>query len=235
MPSSAASSRARIRARIRVRTRVRDGVRDRGVVTGAALVVVSALVLSACGTSSSSSSSSSHGGSGSRKSKSSHSGSVGKSKGTAEKGAKPYVVTSRTPPHVPRCHTRDLAVSFETGGAAAPDVTSDQQQTAGVAVRNSSGHACVVGGFPGVDLRSGTTRWSLSRASQEYDRITLRPGGTTDFPITFLPEPKGSWTPSTVTVTPPDETTSKTLRWPWGPVLLQDGATHPGTYVGPIG
>jgi hypothetical protein len=36
-------------------------------------------------------------------------------------------------------------------------------------------------------------------------------------------------------VTPPNETTSVSLAWPWSPVLLQDGATHPGTYVGPIG
>ncbi|WP_377273367.1 DUF4232 domain-containing protein [Peterkaempfera sp. SMS 1(5)a] len=128
-----------------------------------------------------------------------------------------------------------MAISFETGGDAAPDITSDQQQTTGIAVRNTSGHACAVGGFPGVDLTGGSVTWSLTRKAASYQAITLQPRDTTDFSITFLPEPKGKWTPKTVTVTPPNETTSVTLTWPWGPVLLQDGATHPGTYVGPIG
>ncbi|MEW1864247.1 DUF4232 domain-containing protein [Streptomyces sp. NPDC088194] len=135
----------------------------------------------------------------------------------------------------PRCHTADLTLSFETGGDAAPDTTSDAQQTAGISVHNRSSHACQVGGFPGLDLNGGSTHWSLSRQSKHYSAITLAPGDNTDFQITFLPELKGKWTPKSVTVTPPNETTSVTLAWPWGPVLLQDGATHPGTYVGPIG
>jgi len=135
----------------------------------------------------------------------------------------------------PRCHTQDLKLSFETGGDAAPDVTSDEQQTTGIAVYNRSGHNCVVGGFPGLDLNGGSTNWPLARTSAHYSAITLSPGDTTDFQITFQPEPDGDWTPQTVTVTPPNETTSVTLSWPWGPVLLQDGATHPVTYVGPIG
>jgi hypothetical protein len=134
-----------------------------------------------------------------------------------------------------RCHTKDLAISFETGGDAAPDRSSDQQQRTGIAVRNDSGHTCVVGGFPGVDLTGGSVTWSLTRQAANYQVITLHPGDTTDFSITFLPDPNGKWTPRTVTVTPPNETTSVTLTWPWGPVLLQDGATHPGTYVGAIG
>jgi hypothetical protein len=135
----------------------------------------------------------------------------------------------------PRCHTQDLTLSFETGGDAAPDVTSNQQQTAGIAVHNRSGHTCLAGGFPGVDLNGGSVTWSLARKSAHYSPIALHPGDTTDFKITFQPEPQGTWTPKTVTVTPPNETTSATLAWPWGPVLLQDGATHPVTYVGPIG
>jgi hypothetical protein len=135
----------------------------------------------------------------------------------------------------PRCHTQDLKISFETGEDAAPDVTSDKQQTTGIALYNRSGHTCQVGGFPGLDLNGGSTNWSLARTNAHYSAITLSPGDTTDFQITFQPEPKGDWTPQTVTVTPPDETTSVTLSWPWGPVLLQDGATHPVTYVGPIG
>ncbi|MEV5597215.1 DUF4232 domain-containing protein, partial [Streptomyces sp. NPDC052496] len=36
-------------------------------------------------------------------------------------------------------------------------------------------------------------------------------------------------------VTPPNETTALTLTWPWGPLTHQDGATHPATFVHPIG
>lgn len=135
----------------------------------------------------------------------------------------------------PRCHTSDLTLSFETGGDAAPDVTSSDQQTAGISVHNRSTHTCLVGGYPGLDLNGGSTKWPLARKSGHYSAVTLDAGDNTDFQITFLPEPKGKWTPTSVTVTPPNETTSVTLAWPWGPVLLQDGATHPGTYVGPIG
>lgn len=135
----------------------------------------------------------------------------------------------------PRCHTQDLTLSFATGGDAAPDVTSDQQQTTEIAVHNRSGHTCLTGGFPGLDLNGGSTNWSLPRQSAHYSTIALHSGDTTDFQITFQPEPKGKWTPKTVTVTPPNETTHVTLAWPWGPVLLQDGATHPVSYVGPIG
>jgi hypothetical protein len=135
----------------------------------------------------------------------------------------------------PRCRTQDLTLSFETGGDAAPEVTSDQQQTTGISVHNRSDRTCLAGGFPGVDLNGGSTKWSLTRTNAHYSSIALHPGDNTDFQITFQPEPKGKWTPRTVTVTPPNETTSVTLAWPWGPVTLQDGATHPATYVGPIG
>ncbi len=135
----------------------------------------------------------------------------------------------------PQCATSDLTISFETGGDAAPDVTSDEQQTTGVDLHNRSSHACKVGGFPGVDLNGGSTNWSLVRKSQTYSAITLNPGDDTDFSIYFAPEQGGTWTPQTVTITPPNQTTSVTLKWPWGPVTLQNGATHPATYVGPIG
>jgi hypothetical protein len=42
--------------------------------------------------------------------------------------------------------------------------------------------------------------------------------------------------PRTIVVTPPDGTTQLETRWiPGGiAVLRQDGATHPGTYIGPL-
>ncbi|WP_249265694.1 hypothetical protein [Pseudonocardia sp. Ae406_Ps2] len=60
----------------------------------------------------------------------------------------------------------------------------------------------------------------------------MKPGGTAHTVITWLPG--GSWTPTEIVVTAPDETTSTTLRWDQGPVLRQDGATRPGTYIHPV-
>ncbi|TKA11550.1 DUF4232 domain-containing protein [Actinacidiphila oryziradicis] len=139
-----------------------------------------------------------------------------------------------------RCHTADLAISFATGGDAVPSTTSGDQTSTAVALRNKSGHICTLKGFPGVDLKGSgaTTTWSLARKPASTTSFTLANGDTTEFTITFLVTKKGeegSWTPTTAVVTPPNETTSVSLAWPWSPVLLQDGATHPGTYVGPIG
>jgi Domain of unknown function (DUF4232) len=136
-----------------------------------------------------------------------------------------------------RCHTSDLVTSIATGGDAAPSGTG--QQHTYVLMHNKGTRACTLEGFPGVDLKSGSGAWSLARSSGKAERYTLTPGGPdVQFTITFLPWTKGSgeeFKPTSFVVTPPGETTSVTLRWPWGSVLRQDGATHPGTYVGPIG
>jgi len=45
----------------------------------------------------------------------------------------------------------------------------------------------------------------------------------------------GTSPPTRVYVTPPDETTYRTLAWPHGMVLVrQDEATRPGTFIGPV-
>lgn len=60
-------------------------------------------------------------------------------------------------------------------GEAAPDTASEQQRT-GIAARDNSGHTCVVGGFPGVDLTGGSVTWSLTRKAASYQAITLHSG-----------------------------------------------------------
>jgi hypothetical protein len=136
-----------------------------------------------------------------------------------------------------RCHTSDLKISFATGGDAAPTGGDDQQNTC-VMLQNKSSRTCTLQGFPGVDLKGGGTTWSLARSNASATKFSLAPGDSTQFMITFLPWTKDGGTvfkPTSVVVTPPNETTSTTIAWPWGSVLLQDGATHPGTYTGPIG
>jgi hypothetical protein len=66
--------------------------------------------------------------------------------------------------------------------------------------------------------------------------VRLRPGGTAHFDVTYLPAPSGNINSMTVTkmvITRPKDSTHTELTWaPF--VLLQDGATHPGTYVSPV-
>ncbi|WP_329133573.1 DUF4232 domain-containing protein [Streptomyces sp. NBC_01476] len=133
-----------------------------------------------------------------------------------------------------RCHTAGLKFSFGNGDGTYS--SSDDQQHLQVLMTNSGGSTCTVKGFPGVDLKAADT-WSLTRAAKTASTVTLKPGATASFVITFLPFEVGSgeeFKAASVVITPPNETTSVTLNWPGGSVLRQDGATHPGTYVGPV-
>ncbi len=140
-----------------------------------------------------------------------------------------------------RCHTDDIAFSWATGGDALPDPHSTDQQSAFVMLKNRSAHTCVLHGFPGVDLVNSGMKWSLTRSSQKPDSISLGPGDSTQFTVTYLPwsaegnAASNNFAATTLVITLPDETVSYDLPWRWGHVLLQDGATHPGTYVSPVG
>jgi hypothetical protein len=135
-----------------------------------------------------------------------------------------------------RCHTAGLGFSFGAGDGKVS--SSDDQQQLAVVLKNKTSAACTIQGFPGVDLKSSGGSWSLTRSGATPKKVTLAAGSSTTFTITFLPWNQGSGTEfkaTSVVVTPPNETTSTTLAWPGGSVLLQDGATHPGTYTGPVG
>jgi hypothetical protein len=135
-----------------------------------------------------------------------------------------------------RCHTAGLAFSFGSGDGTVS--SSDDQQKLAVVLKNKGSATCSLQGFPGVDLKASSGSWSLARSSVTPKKVTLAPGGSATFTISFLPWTKDSGTEfkaTSVVVTPPNETTSATLTWPGGSVLLQDGATHPGTYTGPVG
>ncbi|MDX3747406.1 DUF4232 domain-containing protein [Streptomyces sp. AK08-02] len=144
-----------------------------------------------------------------------------------------------------RCHTADLKAGFATGGDAAPEMGQATEQTqAFIWFTNKSSRTCTLSGFPGVDMvgaQSTDGTWSLARSAKKPVKITLEKGDTVDFSINLLPvagsTPKTEkFVPKTFLVTPPNETTHFTLTWPFGgQILKQDGATHPGTYVNPIG
>ncbi|MEN2416581.1 DUF4232 domain-containing protein [Streptomyces rimosus] len=139
-----------------------------------------------------------------------------------------------------RCHTSDLQAAFATGEDARPDPNASGETTTSIVLTNKSNRTCTIGGFPGVVLRPDADgpSWSLARSSAKHGSITLGPGDSTDFTLNLAMaknNEEGSWKPQAVAVTPPNETTALTLKWPWGPLIHQDGATHPTTFVNPIG
>jgi hypothetical protein len=128
-----------------------------------------------------------------------------------------------------------------------------------IRLTNSGTAPCAMAGFPGVDLvgvghlfdpESGAPRtdprytWSLARAGSGYRAVTLWPGQAAHTVLTYLgtdaaPPRYGRDTTgqvlevTTIVLTPPDDTANVSL--PWHRYLtLQDGATHPGTFVGPV-
>jgi pyruvate/2-oxoglutarate dehydrogenase complex dihydrolipoamide acyltransferase (E2) component len=127
-----------------------------------------------------------------------------------------------------------FALGTKTGPAG-------QQTTQVVDLTNKGPSACVMNGFPGVDLVGAANgqqnySWPLERSSAKYSQVTLPPGGTAHFDLTYLPAAAGDGTDITVAkivLTPPNTFTQAQLTWSQK-VLLQDGATHPGTYIGPV-
>jgi len=110
-----------------------------------------------------------------------------------------------------------------------------------VDLTNKGTAACTMRGFPGVDLIGATTsqqdfRWSLARQSVRYSKVTLQPGQAAHFNLTYLPAAMGSGdniTVAKIVITPPNDLTQAQVSWNES-VILQDGATSPGTYIGPV-
>jgi hypothetical protein len=136
-----------------------------------------------------------------------------------------------------------IALGTRTGAAG-------QQATQVVDMTNTGTSACVMDGFPGTNLvgtavgprnysKQGYT-WSLERASRSYSTVPLQPGATAHFDLIYLPSSSSDIASgsedlkvTSLVITPPNDFTHAQVSWPQG-VLLQDGATHPGTYVTPV-
>jgi hypothetical protein len=115
------------------------------------------------------------------------------------------------------------------------------QRTQVVKLTNKGSSWCTLRGFPGVNL-VGTVRgkknytWSLRREVVRYSTVTLKPGGTAHFNLIYLPAAPGDGTNiavTTIVITPPNDYRHADLSWHRS-VLLQDGATHPGTFISPV-
>jgi hypothetical protein len=124
-----------------------------------------------------------------------------------------------------------------TLGEVAPSESGQAQVRLPLTMTNSGGAACLLRGFPGARLqaRDGDT-WDLTRTGDAVNDVRLEPNGSATSYLTFLSEPGGSgWDITSIVVTPPNTSDSQVFDWPGGPVLRQDAATHPGTYIGPVG
>ncbi|MFF4097731.1 DUF4232 domain-containing protein [Streptomyces sp. NPDC001834] len=144
-----------------------------------------------------------------------------------------------------RCHTADLKAGFAMGDDAKPEMDQSEKQTqAYIWFTNQSKRTCTLSGFAGVDMIGAQTTdgtWSLARSSKKPEKMILKQGDTVDFSINLLPvarstPQKEKFVPAKFLVTPPNETEYFTLTWPFGgQILKQDGATHPATYLNPVG
>ena len=109
-----------------------------------------------------------------------------------------------------------------------------------VDLTNKGSSACVMRGFPGVDL-VGAARgqvnytWSLERQVTAYSAVTVQPGGTAHFNLMFIPGSgaSGNISVAAIVITPPNDYSHGELPWKQS-VVLQDGATHPGTFISPV-
>ncbi len=136
------------------------------------------------------------------------------------------------------CQAENLSFAL---GAKTKTAHYPGQTTQAVDLTNKGSSACTMDGFPGVDL-VGVARgqidysWSLDRQSASYSEVTLQPGRTAHFDLLYLPSAAGASGNITVVkmvVTPPNDYTQAEVTWNQS-VLLQDGATHPGTYISPV-
>ncbi|WP_103351157.1 DUF4232 domain-containing protein [Amycolatopsis sp. CA-128772] len=139
----------------------------------------------------------------------------------------------------PRCTTADLAASL---GKPVQKSDAPGQFDVPLTYRNVSDHTCALHGVPGVDLTGPDDPafgpvYHLPRIDNGVQANEVTPGTTASATVTVLTPAEGgaSWTPGKLVTIPPAQTRPLTVEWPSDlPVLRQDAATHPGTYVNGI-
>jgi hypothetical protein len=162
--------------------------------------------------------------------------------GVAVAATTPAAMASPHPVHPARssrtCQTAKLKYSLGTTRGTL------SQRVQAVKLTNKGSSTCTLRGFPGVNL-VGTLKvkkgkknfsWSLVREAARYSTVTLGPGGTAHFDLIYLPADPGDGINIAATelvITPPNDYRHADLSWHRS-VLLQDGATHPGTYISPV-
>ncbi|WP_432091412.1 DUF4232 domain-containing protein [Streptomyces sp. NRRL F-5630] len=126
------------------------------------------------------------------------------------------------------CKTENLA--FDTAHGMG-------EGTLVVSMRNTSGDACALKGFPGIDIRSDEAGAPLSaeRSAMTPPAVTLKSGDTTRFTLHYPPSRSGNSGVfiNAVDVTPPNETHTQRLSVGFS---IEAGADKPGLLVvDPVG
>lgn len=135
-----------------------------------------------------------------------------------------------------RCQASDLRFSLGAGSGG-----SGNQKTQAIDMTNMGSAPCTMAGFPGVNLVGSAKgkpdyTWPLARQSASYDVVTVPAGGAAHFVMTYLVANPGAGPNIDVghlVITPPNDYSHGTLNW-FINITLQDGATHPGTYISPV-
>ncbi|MGH9044529.1 MAG: DUF4232 domain-containing protein [Acidimicrobiales bacterium] len=152
----------------------------------------------------------------------------------------PQAVSSETPSSEGgrRCQRSQLDVQL-TGTAQA-----QAQYQLVLEFANTSSSPCTLVGFPDFELvgplSNGSDNYDPARQQVTYAPVTLVPGESAHANFFVLPGPDlcdggQAWEPTEAIVTLPGATNPIDVGWPGGSVdNCQGGATHPGTFIGPI-
>ncbi|MFJ8910166.1 DUF4232 domain-containing protein [Amycolatopsis sp. NPDC102389] len=138
----------------------------------------------------------------------------------------------------PRCATADLAVSL---GEPEQREEATGQFDVPLTFTNISSRACALSGVPAVDLvgpdNPNGPVYHLPRVDDGTRVTEVPPGSRATAAVTVLSPVPGStsWTPSKLVTVPPGRMEALSVDWPSDlPVLRQDGATRPGSWVNGI-
>jgi hypothetical protein len=125
-----------------------------------------------------------------------------------------------------------------------------QQRSVPVTLTNRGHGTCHMRGYPRVVLvegnldsdNAGEIRVPVPRHAATVTTVTLRPGASTSFTLTFHVEDAqrardklGAVRPGTIWVTPPGSGSHLTVKWRFRPVLAGTIGTGATTYVTPVG
>jgi len=168
---------------------------------------------------------------GSGSSGSSGSGSSGSgSSGSGSSGSGSSAGQGSTDAKTGICRTDSLEIT-------AVDNTTDKTQGVVTVQFKNAGDACVVNGFPGVDLKtSDDDSFSVERNGDAPGRDVIKQGESAAFNIYFpVNNTGGSGVRLTqLVVTPPNETKHVTLGWPAGSLPVSDGSDTSKMEISPV-
>ncbi|MFF4748780.1 DUF4232 domain-containing protein [Streptomyces sp. NPDC002514] len=129
------------------------------------------------------------------------------------------------------CKTANLTFSAYHG------ISGEGQEI--VSLKNSGSSTCTMHGFPGVDLSNGSdTTVSADCSNSDVPTVKLAPGEKTEFVLNYPFNNSGGtgFTFTTLIVTPPNETHSKTLSVAINvPVDNPDAPSNGGITVNAVG